>query len=81
MLVGHDACAAYLEDMVGDLLLHPADLDVSAQAALLAEVRPVFTAEDNEMLVKVPSKEEVKNSVWSANVDASPGNDGLTNLL
>ena len=41
----------------------------------------MFTAEDNEMLTKVPSKEEVKDSVWSANMHAAPGNDGLTNLV
>ena len=35
MLVGHDACATYLEDMVADLLLHPALLDQPAQNDLL----------------------------------------------
>ena len=80
-LEGHDACAKYLENAVGDLLLHPAALDVAAQNALLREVRPVFTAKDNEMLIKEPSKEEVKESVWSANIHAAPGNDGLTNLV
>ena len=80
-LEGHDACADYLEKAVGDLLLHPADLDEVAQNVLLREVRPVFTANDNEMPVKEPSKEEVKESVWSANIHAAPGNDGLTNLV
>ena len=80
-LEGHAACTKYLEKAVGDLLLKPATLDVAAQNALLSEVRHVFTAEDNEMLTKVPSKEELKDSVWSANMHAAPGNDGLTNLV
>ena len=66
---------------MGDLLLHPATLDVAAQDALLKEVRPVFTEEDNVMMLKVPTKAEVKESVWSANINAAPGNDGLTNLV
>ena len=35
MLEGHVACADYLEQAVGDLLLHPAELDSDAQDALL----------------------------------------------
>ena len=81
LLEGHVACAEYLEEAVGDLLLHPATLDVVAQDALLKEVRPVFTEEDNVMMLKVPTKAEVKESVWSANINAAPGNDGLTNLV
>ena len=30
---------------------------------------------------KIPSKEEVKDSVWSARVDAAPGSDGLSMLV
>ena len=52
MLEGHDACAKYLEKAVGELLLYPADLDTAAQNALIREVKPVFMAKDNEMLVK-----------------------------
>ena len=78
---GHDECAKYLEKAVGDLLLHPAELDVVAQDSLLREVKPVFTAKDNEMMRKKPTKEDVKESVWSSNMNAAPGTDGLTNLL
>ena len=81
LVEGHTACAEYLEQAVGDLLLHPANLDVDAQDALLKEVKPVFTEADNQMMVKIPSKDEVKDSVWSANTNAAPGNDGLTNLV
>ena len=60
LLEGHAACAEYLEQAVGDLLLHPADLDADAQDALLKEVKCVFTAKDNEMMRKLPTKDEVK---------------------
>ena len=81
LLEGHTACVQYLEQAVGELLLHPANLDVDAQDALLKEVRPVFTQADNEMFAKLPTKDDVKQSVWSANINAAPGNDGLTNLV
>ena len=81
LLEGHDACANYLENAVGDLLVHHADLDLVAQDALLRDVKPVFTAKDNELFRKVPTKEDVKESVWSANINAAPGTDGLTNLV
>ena len=80
-LEGHDACAKYLENAVGDILLHPASLDVAAQESLLQGVKKVFTKKDNEMMCKIPTSEEVKNSLWSSNPNAAPGNDGLTNLL
>ena len=81
VLEGHEACSKYLENEVSNLLLHPAVLDEAAQDALLQEVRPVFTKEDNAMLLKAPNKEEVKESLWSSNSNAAPGNDGLTNLV
>ena len=80
-LEGHDQCAQYLEQTVADLLLHPAHLDEGAQEALLREVQPVFTSKDNTMLKKAPDKEEVKLSVWSSNLHAAPGSDGLTTFL
>ena len=55
---GHDECAKYLEKAVGDL--HPVELYVVAQDSLLREVKPVFTAKDNEMMRKKPTKEDVK---------------------
>ena len=81
ILEGHEACANYLEKAVGDLLQHPANLDDAAQEVLLREVKPVFTDKDNEMMSKVYTKEEVKESIWSANINAAPGNDGITNLV
>ena len=80
-LQGHDACSSYLEGEVASLLLNPAALDPAAQDILLAEVEPVFTKEDNEMLLALPCKEEVKEVLFSSNLKAAPGTDGLTSLL
>ena len=80
-LQGHDACSFYLEGEVVRLLLNPAALDPAAQEILLTEVEPVFTKEDNEMLLPLPCKEEVKEVLFSSNLKAAPGTDGLTSLL
>ena len=55
VLLGHKACAEYLEKTVEDLLLHPAHLCHAAQEALLAEVTPVFTEADNWKMLKQPT--------------------------
>ena len=80
-LEGHVACSNYLTGEVANLLLNPAVKDADAQALFLAEVVPVFTAEDNSRLEKVPSKEEVKEIMFKSNLNAAPGTDGLTSLL
>ena len=41
----------------------------------------MFTKKDNEMFLKAPTKKDVKESLWSAKVNAAPGTDGLTNLV
>ena len=56
-------------------------LDGDAQQSLLREVEKVFTEEDNEMLSAEISKEEVRKLLWLANVNSSPGSDGLTYLV
>ena len=74
---GHSACANFLEKAVGDLLLsHPA-LSEHAQKLLLSEVKPVFTDEDNSLMLKIPTKEEVKESLWCADIDAAPGTEPM----
>ena len=78
---GHEECSKYLEDLVGQLLLHPAQLDTLAQEELLREVEPVFSASDNAMITKAPTKEEVKDSVSNSNLHAAPGTDGLTSFF
>ena len=46
-LLGHRACADYLERSVEDLLLLPVQLDQHAQDVLLDEVGQVFSEDDN----------------------------------
>ena len=58
------------------LLGSPAKLDRRAQGDLLAEVKEVFTEEDNTMLESPITDEEIKRSLTKANQKASPGGDG-----
>jgi hypothetical protein len=81
LLEGHTECAQFLEDSVAAHLLQPADLDPVAQEVLLAEVEEVFTKEDNEMMCKIPDKEEVLAVLKSCNLHSAPGTDGLTGFL
>ena len=81
MLEGHRECMDYLEDNVEKVFGNAAVLDGDAQQSLLREVEKVFTEEDNEMLSAEISKEEVRKLLWLANVNSSPGSDGLTYLV
>ena len=81
MLSGHSACSDFLQKEVAKLFLHPARLDSTAQAALLAEVSPVFSEADNVKLKKLPSKEHVFNILCQSNLNSAPGTDGITSLL
>ena len=81
ILEGHRECMDYLEDNVEKVFGNAAVLDDNAQQTLLGEVERVFTEEDNEMLSAVISKEELKKLLWQANVNSSPGSDGLTYLV
>ena len=75
LLEGHEACAAFLEKTVEELLLHPAKLDSAAQQALLDEVVPVFTMQDNQKLLTPPSSKSVYKTLSRANLNAAPGTD------
>ena len=44
--------------MVGNLLAHPPNLDISAQDELLSGVKKVFTEEDNHLMYVIPTKED-----------------------
>ena len=81
VLRGHNECAHHLEQSVADLLLHPANLDDQAQDTLLQEVEKVFTEKDNTMMMKLPIKSEIKESLWTSNLHAAPGSDGLTSFF
>ena len=80
-LHGHADCATYLEDKVKEILVNPPDLCSDSQEELLKSVKSVFTDAVNLLLDRVPTKEEVKNSLWSSKLHAAPGTDGLTNFL
>ena len=54
LLEGHSECAAYLEDQVAQLLLHPHVPDQAARDCLLNEVDLVYTEEDNRRLLSTP---------------------------
>ena len=81
LLEGHDLCASYLEDQVGDLLLHPAPLHQGARDCLLEEVEKVFSEEDNQKFMVLPDEDEVKEVLTKSNLLAAPGTDGIPSLL
>ena len=81
LLEGQEACAGYLEKKVKELLDQPASLDVHSQDELLNEVTEVITNEDNAMLEKMPTKEEVEATLSSSNLSAAAGSDGIPGLL
>ena len=81
MLEGHQACADFLQQKVEDLLLHPAELDQAAQECLLSEVDPVFTPDDNNLLLEQPSHEDVLETLAASNLHAAPGTVGITSYF
>ena len=81
LLLGHRACSDYLQAALVQLLEQPAQLDPRAQELLLDEVEKTFTEEDNSMLVAIPTKAEVEDSLNSSNVHASPGTDSITTFF
>ena len=78
---GHSECSTYLQKDAANLLLHPAQLDSVAQAALLAEIQPVYADEDNERLRTFPSNDTIFNILCQSNLNSAPGTDGITSLL
>ena len=80
VIEGHSACAEYLEKSVENLLLHPAVLNPAAQQALLDEVVPVFSAEDNLKILKAPTSKVVRETVCNSNLNAAPGSGGIPGL-
>ena len=78
---GHQQCASYLEQQVADLLTNPALLDQAARDVLLEEVEHVFSAEDNEKFLSLPSLSDVKKRVSASNLLAAPGTEGIPSLL
>ena len=81
LIEGHKSCSQFLENLVADLLLKPADLDPTAQELLLNEIEPLVTEKDNAMLGATPDKEEVLKTLKESNLKAAPGKDGISGLL
>ena len=42
---------------------------------------PVFTEADNNMLLAIPTKKEVEETILESNLHAAPGTDGITSYL
>ena len=78
---GHIQCAEYILKSVENLLQSPFKFDSNCQSLLLNEVNIVFTEADNKELLRVPSIEEVRQVISTANQRAVPGNDGIIGLL
>ena len=81
LLEGHEPCAQYMENEVGDLPLNPAQFDQHARDVLLGEVEKVFTEEDNQKFLTLPSLSDVKKRVAASNLLAAPGTDGVPSML
>ena len=70
-----------MEKSAENLLLYPAELNPAAQQTLLSEVVPVFSAEDNLKILKVPTAKDVRETVCNSNLNAAPGTDGIPGLF
>ena len=81
VLVGHEACSKFLFSQVQQLLCKPAFLDLEAQKKLLTVVDPLFSEAQNQAFIELPEKEEIKKVLFSSNLNAAPGTDGITSLL
>ena len=80
-MVGHEECAKLLNEEAKTLLDTAPTLQPNAQEELLDNLTEVFTKEDNEMLEKEITDDEVKESLLKANRSSAPGSDGLSFLL
>ena len=81
LVVGHEECAKLLNEEAKTLLDSAPTLQPNAQEELLDNLTEVFTKEDNEMLEKEITDDEVKESLLKANRSSAPGSDGLSFLL
>ena len=48
---------------------------------MLDQVEKVFTDQDNEKFLKLPSEKDVKEVLEDSNLHAAPGTDGIPSLL
>ena len=77
----HKKCSDFINDSVANLLENDYEFDERSKNILSNKLETVFTEEDNETIMKVPSKEEVRKVLQSSNLHAAPGSDGPTNYF
>ena len=80
LLEEQEQCAGYLERQVEKLLLSHLPHDQEAIDTLLAEVEPVFSDNDNEMLASPSTEEDLKCVLSNSHLLAAPGVDGIPSL-
>ena len=78
LVSGHAKCADLLNKEALELMSSEVDLDERAQRELLEQVDKVFTDQDNQMLDKPITNEEVWESLLRANRSSSPGSDSIS---
>ena len=78
LVSGHAKCADLLNKEALELMSSEVDLDERAQRELLEQVDRVFTDQDNQMLDKPITNEEVWESLLRANRSSSPGSDSIS---
>ena len=62
-ILGHKQCSDFICNSVAELLENPFNFNSRNQEVLLEEVEEVFSKDDNNMLLKLPSKEEIKEII------------------
>ena len=71
----------YLEKEVMDLFSNVHHPNQSNEQELLDGMETVFTQEDNEKLLACPDENKIKNVICSANLNAAPGEDGISMIV
>ena len=71
----------YISQNVAELLENKFKFNESSQKILLNELDPVFSEEDNTMLLKKPTKSEIKEIIKASNHHGAQGSDGITNYF
>ena len=75
--MGQDECHRFLENDVKNLLSNEHVEDEESTTDLLNEIQSTITDEDNEILLKTPDMNEIKNVIKDSNLHSAPGFDGV----
>ena len=68
IVTGHEECAKILTNNIANILEDNFPLDQESQENLLDEVEFVFAEKDNNDLLKLPDKDEVKSVLQKSNL-------------